>query len=261
MKLLNFFRELSLFRLKKVLVFAHFHPLGILRKDTEILLCDLTSVFDKIIFVSTNINADELVKIPRSVEAIVRENNGYDFYSYKIGIEKIFNSNIKYSQLTLMNSSFLCVDTNKLINFYFSQLSKKFIFCGLTKSYEGFEHIQSYFMTFQKSLLENPAFQNWWRSMTPLNVRQDVVEKYEKGLSAFISSIGIDLNSVYHPLLECSFIANPTHAHYFDLMEKSGVLKIEVFKSNPFKLNLQPLNQLIREDEKILGYIRGGLEN
>ena len=261
MKLFSFFGRIFSCRSKKVLIFAHYHQAGILREDSQKLLQDLKPIFDKIIFVSAHIKLSELSKIPSGIECLTRTNEGYDFYSYKLGIEKIRNSKINYSQLTLMNSSFLCIDSQKLINFYFNRLTKKSGICGLTKSYEGCEHIQSYLMTFQKNILENPTFQNWWKEMAPLNIRQEVIDKYEMGLSKLISVNGENLRGIYTAPFNHSRIQNPTHAHYLDLMNKTGVLKIEVFKINPNNLNLKPLNLLIREDAKILRYIKEGLEN
>lgn len=243
------------------LVFAHFHPSGLIRSDTFTLLNILIEHIDDIYFVSTNVIDSELKKLDPRIISKTRENYGYDFYSYKTGFDLI-NLQNQYDHLTLMNSSFLCADPQKFINFYFKQgLSEDFEVIGLTKSWEISEHIQSYLITISAKVLENNSFLRWWEDMNPLSIRQEVILNYEIGLSSFLLKF-YKLKSVFKTSpANSQEIPNPTHQFYLNLLEDVGILKIEVIKSNPWNVNLAPINKAIREDDKFLSLIKEGLAN
>jgi len=243
------------------LVFAHFHQSGLIRSDTSALLNTLIEHIDDICFVSTNVIDSELKKLDPRIICKTRENYGYDFYSYKTGFDLI-NLKNKYDQLTLMNSSFLCFDPQKFINFYFKQgLSEDFEVIGLTKSWEITEHIQSYLITISAKVLENKSFLKWWGDMNPLSIRQQVILNHEIGLSNFLLKF-YKLRSVLKasPAIGQE-IPNPTHQFYLNLLEDVGILKIEIIKNNPWNVNLAPINKYIRQDDKFLSLIKEGLAN
>jgi len=250
--------------LKKILVVAHFHQAGLLRLDTIDLLQCLASLYDQIILISTNLKEIELNKISPEIEVKIRENTGYDFYSYREGINKILEkiSPNEISHLTLMNTSFVCLDVEKFKENYFE-------FCfrntgidaiGLTESTEIKHHIQSYLMTFNENIMQNPKFIEWWDNMSPIDERQQVIEQYEIGFSMLLGKLGFKIGA-----LMCtdprSGILNPTHGRFQEMLDIFGIIKIEVFKRNPHKLNLSAINQMIRNDERALVTIKEGLNN
>jgi|TARA_B110000971_G_C19994404_1_gene493571 lipopolysaccharide biosynthesis protein len=249
-------------QLRKALVVAHFNRFGKIRQDTISALIVFNNFFDRIILVSTNLNEEEKYKIPNFIETFVRKNVGYDFYSYRYGIRKLLEEKSDW-QITLMNTSFVIIDPDKLYIQYIQNGIKKdnFEFYGLTKSNERKKHIQSFMMTFSNSLVQDNDFVNWWNAMIPLNVRQEVIDNYEIGLSQYLICIGYKLKSAFSFWDIFSKIKNPTHAKYEDLLHKFGVLKIEVFKDNPFNLNLDPIKKLIDENNKFKKIINEGLNN
>ena len=104
---------------KRALVFAHYHRAGLLRADTVEMLNSLgKTFFDKIVVVSTHLTDKEKSKISDFCEVIVRENIGYDFFSYSVGIQTVF-SELPNAQITLMNSSFVVLDPSLLGENYF----------------------------------------------------------------------------------------------------------------------------------------------
>ena len=134
---------------QKALIVAHFNKFGKLRKDTIDALNVFNNFFDRIILVSTNLNEEEKYKIPNFVDTFVRKNIGYDFYSYRYGIRKLLKEKSDW-QITLMNTSFVIIDPDKLYTQYIQNGIKEdnFEFYGLTKSNERKKHIQSFMMTF-----------------------------------------------------------------------------------------------------------------
>ena len=187
--------------IRKALVIAHFHQHGRLRSDTVAAIRRLAAVFDRVILVSTNLNDAELPKVKSFCQIKVRENIGYDFFSYRTGILQLFEEDIDY-QITLMNTSFIILELEKLIANYFKLVEDPMpneLF-GLTMSQEMFPHIQSFLMTLSLSAWSAQPFIEWWQRMEPLNDRQEVINRYEIGLSLFMTAQGASFSTAFnHP--------------------------------------------------------------
>jgi len=244
--------------IRAALIIAHFSKNGEVRNDTIEALHVLKNYFEKIIFVSTNLNPEESLKIPPYVDFIVRENIGYDFYSYREGINLLFQED-KSWQITLMNTSFIIFDPEKLYKKYIINELKNnlFDFYGLSKSHEKSTHIQSYLFTFSHTLVESEIFIVWWNRMEPLNIRDEVINKYEIGLSQYLTEAGINLiaavecdNKLIAWLKGTRHIENPTHAKYQKIFNQYGICKIELLRDNPFDLKLQPFLEQINRNKK-----------
>ena len=177
---------------KKYLIFAHYHSKGLIRKDILEFLKKSNFFFDKIIFVSTNLKVSERKKFPKSIKIISRKNIGYDFYSYKHGLNYFILNYLKKdsenADLYFLNSSVLIVETNKLIGNLKKLKIKNNEIWGLTKSYELTEHLQSYFFCFSVKVLKNKNILNWWLKIKPYKKRQTIIDKYELGLSKIMKT-------------------------------------------------------------------------
>jgi lipopolysaccharide biosynthesis protein len=60
----------------------------------------------------------------------------------------------------------------------------------MTDSYEIAYHLQSYFLVFKKRVLQSPAFRDFWDSVSVLESKDDVIRKYEVGMSQVLISAG-----------------------------------------------------------------------
>ena len=69
------------------LIFAHYHSNGLIRKDILEFFKKSKPFFKEIILISTNLKKEEKKKIPKNIRIIIRKNIGYDFFSYKIGLD------------------------------------------------------------------------------------------------------------------------------------------------------------------------------
>lgn len=129
---------------KNYLLIAHYHSSGKIRDDLKKFVIEAKNIFENIIFISTKLDKIELNKIKKFAKVIIRPNYGYDFYSYKIGIQKLLSSKkITSGTIFFVASSLLFVNPNKLLNFFKRKknLDKKIY--GLTKSWEIEEHLQT----------------------------------------------------------------------------------------------------------------------
>ena len=201
---------------------------------------------------------------------IVRENVGYDFHSYKVGLESIENPGI-YDHVFIMNSSFVCFEPGKLISRFVARLDGSVDVLGLTFSRERTLHLQSYFIAFSRRAIMSAPLRRWWDELKPVSDREIVISRYELGLSSFLLAKGFNLAAAFEPsptarrralcrAIRLSFYRpklrpflrvmlnlhhadklNPTHFLWEDLLDEFGVLKRELFEKNPFHLDLQDL--------------------
>jgi len=221
----------------------------------------LVGHINQIYFISTKVNDAELKKLDPSIICHVRENHGYDFYSYKTGMDLI-NLKNECGHLTLMNSSFLCANPQKFIHYYFKKgLSQEFKAIGLTKSWEETEHIQSYLISLSGEVLQNKDFQKWWANMTPMDNRDDVILNYELGLSNLLRGF-YTLQSIFKTAPHIGQeIQNPVYRYYVNLLEDAGILKIQILNNNRWNIDYSALQNAINQDANFLALIKEGLDN
>jgi len=238
-------------------VIAHYDSKGLLREDFRELVHDLSLFADHVVFVSTHLTTVAAQALPQCLTIIVRENRGYDFYSYKVGIESLGDLT-RLSRLFLVNSSFICIDRQKLMQRFFRSDHGQYDVFGLTRSHEHRPHLQSFLLSFGSRCLQSETFQNWWSSMIPLDDRQSVIDAYELGLSAYLQDNDFSLGSAYVPTRREKVIAslrslgrlapvwdpialNPTHFYWDFVLQNFGIVKVELAERNPYGLNLRRL--------------------
>lgn len=255
------FKGTHMNKIPHALVIAHYNKTGKLRQDTLDALPVLHRHFQKIILVSTHLSPDAEAKVPPFVDVYKRDNTGYDFYSYREGIQTIVASGNDY-QVTLMNTSFLVADPEKLCLAYIDEGIKRqdCDVYGLVKSFEIVEHLQSFLLTFSNRLMRDTSFIQWWDTMQALNVRHEVIYAYELGLSQFLSKAGYPLMAaITNP--SGAAVPNPSHANYEELLEKFGILKIELIRDNPFNINLNRILNMTAHNDTFRRMVREGLDN
>lgn len=254
------------------LIFAHYHSKGLIRKDILKFFNKLKFFFDGIVFVTTKLKNKEKTKFPKFIKIIKRKNIGYDFYSYKIGLEyfaKKIDLKSENTNFFFVNSSILFVDNKRLLNLIKSIKIKNNHLCGLTKSYELTEHIQSYFFFFSSSLFNNKYILDWWKNIKAYNKRQKVIDKYEIGLSELMKKNNIKLFSIFKKNLKLKatnifqkieqryreiffkkvklYKKNPTNYLWKDFYQKCGLIKIELIKSNPKKIDISKAIEILEK--------------
>ena len=255
------FKGIYMNKIPHALVIAHYNKTGKLRQDTLDALPVLNRYFQKIILVSTHLSPDAEEKVPTFVDVFKRDNTGYDFYSYREGIRTIVASGNDY-QVTLMNTSFVITDPEKLCQQYMDPGVNRQYFdvYGLVKSFEFVEHLQSFLLTFSNRLLRDADFMQWWDTMEALNMRYEVVYAYELGLSQFLSKAGYPLIAAMTNPSDPA-VPNPSHANYEELLEKFGILKIELIRDNPFNINLSRILNMTAHNDTFRRMVCEGLDN
>ena len=258
------------------LIFAHYHSSGLIRKDILDFFKKSKPFFKEIILISTNLRKEEKKKIPQNIRIIIRKNIGYDFFSYKIGLDyflKKEKNNLDFN-LFFLNSSVLFVNTGKLIRSLNNLKLGKNEIWGLTKSYELAEHIQSYFFCFSTSILKNKLILNWWKKIKPHKKRQTIVDKYELGMSDLMIKNDIKLQSIFKKNINLFpknivqkvtqrykevfhkqkkiYKKNPTNYFWKDFYTQFGLVKIELIKLNPKKIDIKKLTMILNKKKGLI---------
>ncbi len=181
---------------KTAFVIAHFHQNGRVALNTFALVEEMAKLSDSIVFISTNLNASEATRLKKNAEVIQRENIGYDFWSYKLGIEHLGDLS-QFERVVICNTSFIVLDPSFLVKSFTGPVEDIGLL-GLSRNGDMGDHIQSYWISFEGTqLLNSPEFIGWWSSLMPLNDRTENINKYEVGLSSYFSKHGYPLRTLF----------------------------------------------------------------
>jgi rhamnosyltransferase len=257
--------------LKNIAILAYYNKYGDQDKNLFALLQSLSFVFDRIILVSTSSISNFKIESNRNVTIIIRPNIGYDFYSYKVGLVALSDSGENVGTVTLINSSFFIVDVLKFKNTLLRLIEglKKFQIIGLTESRQFRWHLQSYLISIDRSVINSNWFKEFFIGINPLNSKDEVIHRYELGLSQEILKNGvtaiclyksnflkrilinilwirrlfetIDLKNINGAIKDWNGI-NWTHFAAVDIAKQFGILKKEVLENNPHSIDLKSLD-------------------
>ncbi len=159
-------------------------------------LKELRIIADDIVFVTTSaITKSYVEKLEKiCINIIIRDNIGYDFMSYKIGMESL--------DINLYNEVIICNDSvygpiYSLQNLFNEMsLNKECDFWGITDSKQFAYHLQSYFIVFKQNVITSSIFKDFWKNIKILNSKNDIIFQYEIGLSQALIEHGFNPLSV-----------------------------------------------------------------
>jgi rhamnosyltransferase len=249
--------------MKRAAIFAHFNLNNQIANYVFHYIKSLLSVVDKVIFVSTSdLPADAIQKLKSmNCDVIIRENIGYDFMSWKVGLQTLSLND--YDEIIICNDSVF----GPLYGF--DKLFKKMEnlpvdFWGITNSYEINEHIQSYFIVFRKQAMQSQNFDFFWKTIKHEKSKYDIVKNYEItltdtlrkeglvhtvlatykrwwALEAILKNAAFRLKNKSGLKILCSkllhFSANPTHDCWQRVLNQgSPFIKVDLLRTNPSKV-------------------------
>lgn len=263
-----------------IAVVAHFDPENRFDATFETLLDCLLQVCDHVLVVSTCSPTLPAKRFDNRVECIFRPNAGYDFYSYKVGIQHITSKSWNGS-LFLVNSSFLITDRNKFIATLkeIKAPNNDLDMTSVTQSLQMGYHLQSYLLHLSPDARNSAWFADWVCSIQPRNSKQEIIALDEIGLSikakqadakigAWFNGSRIErrhgaLRWAKHLIQQKSTLQllrprtllqfNPVHFLAKAVSTQCGLVKTELVRNNPCKQDLTWLNdpQLVPEAKDI----------
>ena len=241
-----------------VVIVAHYDINGALEDDLCSFLNYLALKDFHVFLVSTGLRVENTTELNEGINVLIRDNYGYDFYSYAEGFKKNIDMINVSKNIILMNSSFKIISADKLFHYFECAVDDQYQnidLLSLTESNENSFHCQSFLMRFNNKLISSRRFLNWWLKMKPLNKRQKVIDKYELGLTKFVqkegfvagSVLNIDLDrksqgmklykDIYGRVTDYTKL-NPCHFMWEALLDDFGVIKYELLNKNPHGLKI-----------------------
>jgi len=156
----------------------------------------LNAGFDIVYVTSSSILTDvDMQKLRQfCIRVIHRENRGYDFYSWKTGMEE-YTQYDEHDGLLLTNDSIIgpffnlgdIVEQIEHCDADIVGLTDAWQFGGIfEKNYPGY--LQSYFLYCKKQVIKSQAFKQFFSEMRVLYFKLAIVRKYEVGFSSQLGS-------------------------------------------------------------------------
>lgn len=229
-----------------LIIFSHYDKDNIIDDYVVHYLKELKKLKCDILFVSTSENMikSETNKISSlCFQVIIKQNIGYDFGSWRTGIEIMFNKLDQYGQLILCNDSVYTplFDLNDM----FKQMEGKFDFWGITDNYQNKHHIQSYFMVFSKKIFQEKYFSDFWKNIKVFKYKESIIRNYEIGLTKLIRN----KRHSYGAYCPSNFKDKKNSTHYYwkklILEQRAPIIKIELLRDNPTKTDINDWENIL----------------
>lgn len=189
-------------------IFSHFDHENKIDDYVIYYLKSLKEISNEIVFVSTSQleNSEQIKLINICTKVIIRENIGYDFMSYKVGLLASGVEYKKFDQIILCNDS--VYGSLFPLNKMFIKMNKLKDDCwGIFKSFECKKHLQSFFLVFNKKIIDSNFLFDFFSKVIPLNSKNEIIKNYEIGLSTSLINANFCLNSyIKYPLIINRFI-------------------------------------------------------
>ncbi len=181
----------------KLCVFSHFDRDGKVDDYVIHYVAQLGRLGFGVIFVSTAGDLDDegLSRLqPLCRKIVVRDNVGYDFGSWKTGLELAGDLD-GVETLVLANDS-VYGPVHDLAPVFATMRERGLDVWGITDSWQLRYHLQSYFMVFGKAALQSPAFRNFWKNLPAFCFKRVLIWHCEVGLSQGLMKAGLALGAL-----------------------------------------------------------------
>ncbi|WP_230595973.1 rhamnan synthesis F family protein [Xanthomonas albilineans] len=261
----------------RIAVVAHFDAEGLLTDFSRRLLDELLVYAERIVLVSTGLASEQVEGLDSRIKVIVRENVGYDFYSFRTGIFAV-EALYSYDELIIANDSVLMIDEGG-IGKAFAKMSR--VDCdvwGMTESFQISHHLQSYFLVFRKNVFFSQYFDQFWRGVRVLDDKWQIILSYEIGLTQHLRKHGARIAAAFQPnALDVKKVAarlrrirlgsksashaavptrkdvaeaNPVHFLWDKIYHCFGFIKTEVLRDDPNRVNDVDLADVVKDPIK-----------
>jgi len=199
---------------KKILFYVHFNKYNKVEDYVIYQLQQMRFIFDKIILISnSSVTRNDKKKFIGLYDVFIqRGNKGFDFAAWRDGFNKFgWNKLDKYDELTIMNDTCfgpihdfsVIYDNMRLKKIDFWGISNNIALVNVVKDSSGNfvytpEHIQSYYITFNKKTFLSDIFRNFWDNVQEYSDVSDVVVQYETKLTNTLINDGFTYDTYYN---------------------------------------------------------------
>lgn len=180
-----------------LVVMAHYDPHGLVAPHVLRQLDAWQGVATRLMLVSSAGITDPEVaaSVSSRAELVTRQNEGYDFYSYKSGLDLVDDLEA-YDLVVVCNDSYIgpLVPWRMVID---TMMQRPIDAWGLTETMRRQRHVQSFFYAFRPWVVASKGFREFWSDMQVVSDRTRVIKEYEIGLSRAILGSGFQIGSYY----------------------------------------------------------------
>ena len=221
-------------------IFCHYDIEGELNESVKHYLNSIAAIGD-VIFVSNSSllskNEDALEFLNKTcMNVYVRSNDSYDFGCWAYGITN------NLSQIRMHYQSIICCndscfgpfsDLNRIINdFILGNVDVG----GLTANKDRGLHLQSYFVFYNKKIINSSLFQAFWQNIRSWPDKNDIINYYEVSWLRVMILSGFNVSVYFSEYLDSR---NNTVMKPLELLQAGfPFIKREVIEKNPFNINL-----------------------
>ncbi|MFC5630943.1 MULTISPECIES: rhamnan synthesis F family protein [Streptococcus] len=230
--------------MRRLLLYVHFNKNNKISDHVYYQLEKMRPLFSTVVFISNSQlthEIEEKLKEKQLIEFFIqRQNLGYDFAAWHDGMQLIgFDSLKNYDSITCMNDT--CFGPLWDMQSYYDSFESTddIDFWGMTNHAKVDvrhifinEHLQSYFMSFKKSIIQSDVFQNFWEHVESYSDVQKVIDNYETQYTKLFTDAGFKYKPVLDtvPLADDFFHSNFTiHYPHVLLDHKVPFIKIKTF--------------------------------
>ena len=177
---------------RRLAIYAHYDPEGIVRGYTQHMLAALRPLCARVIFSSTASLTEAALETARAAADEVRQipNVGADVAMYRDALSAVDASS--YDEVLLVNSSTIgpVGDLAALVE---RMSADPCDFWGMTDGTDnpaGPWNLQGYFLAYKRQVVASAAWADFWARAEPLTDKQEIICRYEYGLTACFTRAG-----------------------------------------------------------------------
>jgi len=186
--------------MERALFFVHYNQQNLLSDYILYTLKEMKPLFTTVVFISNSpLPQDKIKQVEKYADTILqRPNKGFDFGAWRDGLLKFGWDNLAlYDSITLMNDT--CFGPLFPMEEVYKKMENSIAdFWGITNQgtvKSGMpgtngpipEYLQSYFMVFNKRVIESEIFKNFWINVQDCGDVNKVIQKYETQLTQILT--------------------------------------------------------------------------
>lgn len=198
--------------MKRLLIYVHYNKNQEVSPHVLYQLKKMRPLFAQVLVVSNSPLPEQGLQDLKG-QALVdqvweRANSGFDFAAWRDAMKNLGWSKLEeFDSLTLMNDTCFGPIWDFTPHFLGMEADEQIDFWGLTNfraTKECPEHLQSYFLTFKKSILQDQSFFDFWQNVQDYENVQDVINHYESGVTTYFLERGFQYKALFDTTQEAT---------------------------------------------------------
>lgn len=247
--------------MKRLLLYVHYNKHNNLSSHVVYQLRQMAPLFSKVFFISNS-------KLSRNDESFLRteglitdflqrENSGFDFVAWRDGMTAVgWEDLTNYDSVTIMNDTCFGPLWDMAGIYESFEADENIDFWGMTnhRATKRFkEHLQSYFISFKKQVVQSPQFYQFWSSVKEYKIVQDVIDYLESPVTNVFVDAGFTYQAVFDTTEEdMGYMPLPDFSYYN--VAKVLQHKVPFVKVKALEGNQQQASFIIDEIERLSSY-------